>query len=107
MHNKKVLSKIDLGSYTQPNPYKNDIIYDPRGQWEHPGQNTRIPGGDITMQNVPYPVWAQPNVGPGTMMHGLINLKFLIKEEILFMKTKKEMLIKCKRFLKMFTLNFK
>ena len=68
MHNKKVLSKIDLGSYIQPNPYKNDIIYDPRGQWEHPGQNTRIPGGDITMQNVPYPVWAQPNVGPGTMM---------------------------------------
>ena len=68
MHNKKVLSKIDLGSYIQPNPYKNDIIYDPRGQWDHPGQNTRIPGGDITMQNVPYPVWAQPNVGPGTMM---------------------------------------
>lgn len=68
MHNKKVLSKIDLGSYQKPNAYKNDIIYDPRGQWDHPGQNTRIPGGDITMKNVPYPVWAQPNVGPGTMM---------------------------------------
>ena len=68
MNNKKVLSKIDLGSFIKPNPYKKDIIYDPKGQWEHPGENTRIPGGDITMQGVDYPVWAQPSVGPGTMM---------------------------------------
>ena len=68
MNNKKVLSKIDLGSFIKPNPYKKDIIYDPRGQWEHPGENTRIPGGDITMEGVDYPVWAQPSVGPGAMM---------------------------------------
>lgn len=68
MNNKRVLSKIDLGSFIKPNPYKKDIIYDPRGQWDHPGQNTRIPGGNITMQGVDYPVWAQPSVGPGTMM---------------------------------------
>ena len=46
-----------------------DMIYDPRGQWAHPGQNTRIPGGDITMQGVPYPVYAQPNVGQPQMMY--------------------------------------
>jgi hypothetical protein len=38
------------------------------GQWKYPGQNTRIPGGNITMQGVNYPVWAQPSVGPGVMM---------------------------------------
>ena len=68
MYNKKVLSQVDLGKYKKPNPYKNDIIVDPRGQWDYPGQNTRIPGGNITMQGVGYPVWAQPNVGPGMMM---------------------------------------
>ncbi len=68
MSNKRVLSQIDLGKYKKPNPYKKDIIYDPMGQWKYPGQNTRIPGSDITMQGVNYPVWAQPNVGPGMMM---------------------------------------
>jgi len=38
------------------------------GQWNHPGQNTRIPGSNITMQGVDYPVWAQPSIGPGVMM---------------------------------------
>ena len=46
----------------------NEIIVDPKGQWNHPGKNTRIEGNQITMQDVEYPVWAQPNVGPGTMM---------------------------------------
>jgi len=46
----------------------NEIIIDPKGQWNHPGKNTRIEGNHITMQDVQYPVWAQPNVGPGTMM---------------------------------------
>lgn len=46
----------------------NEIIVDPRGQWNHPGKNTRIESNQITMQGVEYPVWAQPNVGPGTMM---------------------------------------
>lgn len=76
MLNKKVLSKIDLGSYTKPNPFHKDIIYDPRGQWKHPGQNTRIPGGDITMQGVPYPVYAQPNVGQPQMMYPDQNYQF-------------------------------
>jgi len=76
MLNKKVLSKIDLGSYTKPNPFHKDIIYDPKGQWEHPGQNTRIPGGDITMQGVPYPVYAQPNIGQPQMMYPDQNYQF-------------------------------
>ena len=68
MSNKRVLSQVDLGKYKKPNPYKNDILVDPRGQWDNPGQITRIPGNDITMQGVNYPVWAQPSAGPGTMM---------------------------------------
>jgi hypothetical protein len=70
MHNKKVL--IDalkkLGSAKAPSKPR-DIITDPMGQWKFPGQNTRIPSNDITMEGVPYPVYAQPNVGPGTMMY--------------------------------------
>ena len=46
----------------------NEIIVDPKGQWNHPGKNTRIESNHITMQDVEYPVWAQPNIGPGTMM---------------------------------------
>lgn len=46
----------------------NEIIVDSKGQWNHPGKNTRIESNHITMQGVEYPVWAQPNVGTGTMM---------------------------------------
>jgi hypothetical protein len=69
MSNKKVLSKAvsQLNKAKAPTNSR-DIIYDPMGQWAHPGQNTRIPGNDITMQGVPYPVWAQPNVGQPQMM---------------------------------------
>ena len=31
------------------------MIEDPRGQWTHPGKNTRIPGNQITMKGVDYP----------------------------------------------------
>lgn len=69
MTNKRVLSKAvsELDKAKAPAKSK-DIIYDPMGQWKYPGENTRIPGNQITMQGVDYPVWAQPNVGPGTMM---------------------------------------
>jgi hypothetical protein len=67
--NKRVLSKAvsELGKAKAP-AKPRDIITDPAGQWKYPGQKTRIPGNDITMQGVNYPVWAQPNVGPGTLM---------------------------------------
>ena len=45
------------------------MITDPRGQWAHPGQNTRIPGNNITMQGVPYPVLGKANNGMTTMMY--------------------------------------
>ena len=70
MGNSKVLQKAtkELTKAKAPSKPK-DIIYDPMGQWKYPGQNTRIPGGDITMQGVPYPVYAQPNVGQPQMMY--------------------------------------
>jgi len=70
MHNKKVL--IDalrkLGNAKAPTA-KKDIIVDPNGQWAHPGEITRIPSNTITMQGVPYPVMAKPNVGQPRMMY--------------------------------------
>jgi len=45
-----------------------DMILDPMGQWKHPGENTRIPSNNITMQGVPYPVLAKPNVGQPVVM---------------------------------------
>jgi hypothetical protein len=75
-YNRHFFRNLNLGKESKPNPYKNDIIVDPRGQWNHPGQNTRIPGNEITMQGVPYPVWAQPNVGPGRMMQPGMNYTF-------------------------------
>lgn len=67
MYNKKAL-KVDLGKFVKPNPYKQDIITDPAGQWKYPGVPTRIPSGQITMQGVPYPVMAYPNMGQPVMM---------------------------------------
>jgi hypothetical protein len=77
MYNKKVLSEAtkNLDRTVAP-AQKKDIITDPMGQWKYPGKDTRIPGNDITMQGVPYPVWAQPNVGPGIMMQPNNNYQF-------------------------------
>lgn len=54
MLNKKVIidSLKNLGSAKAP-PKKADIIIDPRGQWDHPGEITQIPGSQITMQPDP------------------------------------------------------
>ena len=51
MYNKKALRTIvnDLDKAKAP-AKPRDIIVDPMGQWKYPGQQTRIPGGDITMQ---------------------------------------------------------
>jgi hypothetical protein len=68
MYNKRVLSKIDLGKYSKPNPYSKDIITDPMGQWKYPGIPTRIPSSDITMQGVGYPVLGVADTGQTQMM---------------------------------------
>jgi hypothetical protein len=69
MYNKKVLSKIDLGKQTKKDPFKGDIIYDSMGQWKFPGQPTRIPSNEITMEGVPYPVYGIDNTGYEQMMY--------------------------------------
>ena len=70
MGNKKVLSKAtrELNKTKRFAAPKN-IIEDPRGQWAHPGEITRIPSDEITMQGVPYPVMAYPNIGEPQMMY--------------------------------------
>lgn len=52
------------GYYAQGGP-----VVDPRGQWAHPGKITRIPGSDITMQGVPYPVFGVGSNGKKQMMY--------------------------------------
>lgn len=70
MGNKKVLSKAtrELNKTKRFATPKN-IIVDPKGQWAHPGEITRIPSDTITMQGVPYPVMAYPNIGEPQMMY--------------------------------------
>lgn len=52
------------------NKLKNFIV-DPRGQWDHPGENTMIPNADgrITMKGVPYPVLGIDDTGHRQMMY--------------------------------------
>jgi len=70
MNNKKVLSKaVKNLSKTKKVAKPKNIIEDPRGQWAHPGEITRIPSDTITMQGVPYPVMAYPNIGQPQMMY--------------------------------------
>ena len=58
----KVLKK--KGYYAQGGP-----VVDPMGQWTHPGEVTRIPGSDITMQGVNYPVLGVGSNGKKQMMY--------------------------------------
>jgi len=69
MYNKKLLKNIvdGLDKAKKPKAAK-DIIYDPKGQWKHPGEVTRIPSSSITMKGVGYPVLGVPNKGAPSMM---------------------------------------
>ena len=71
MYNKKELKKTER-KQDKSNPFNKDIIYDPRGQWDNPGENTRVQGGTMTMQGVPYSVYGVPyyngTKGQGVMM---------------------------------------
>ena len=53
-----------------------DVIYDTQGQWKYPGQVTRIPSNDITMQGVPYPVLGVSDEGDVQMMYPEEEYKF-------------------------------
>lgn len=58
-----------------PNKQQGGII-DPRGQWAHPGEVTIIPGTDITMHGVNYPVLGISDAGHTQMMYPGGNYKF-------------------------------
>jgi hypothetical protein len=79
MYNKRQLTK-DHKSGKHPTKHKKlkhpKIIDDPKGQWAHPGEVTRIPSGSITMQGVPYPVHGVDNLGNHQMMHPGQNYQF-------------------------------
>jgi hypothetical protein len=45
------------------------IIEDDRGQWAYPGEITRIPSNQITMQGVPYPVVGISDTGDTQIMY--------------------------------------
>lgn len=49
-------------------PYKQDVIIDPMGQWKYPGQVTKILDRNITMKGVDYPVLGVDNLGNSQMM---------------------------------------
>jgi hypothetical protein len=70
MYNKKVLSQATKDSkQTKKVSKPRDIIKDPEGQWKFPFQPTRIPGNQLTMQGVPYPVIGYPNIGQPQLMY--------------------------------------
>lgn len=51
------------------NPYKHDVVYTNLGQWKYPGQVTKIPSNQITMQGVDYPVHGIDDTGYSQMMY--------------------------------------
>ena len=55
---------------------KTAAVTDPMRQWRHPGKCTMIPSGDITMQNVAYPVMGIDNTGHWEMMQPNQNYTF-------------------------------
>jgi len=77
---KKTLNKTkELPKYEQsdaepmdmdPSKWKDGgTIVDPMGQWAHPGEVTIIPGTDITMEGVDYPVLGISDTGDQQMMY--------------------------------------
>lgn len=73
-HGKAKLSKAEFGrrGYDSKGPKifkaSGGAIIDSRGQWAHPGQVTIIPGNEITMQGVPYPVMGISDTGHKQLM---------------------------------------
>lgn len=61
----------NIANQEQPNNTyaQNGAIIDPRGQWAHPGEVTIIPGSDITMRGVDFPVLGIDNLGNQQMMY--------------------------------------
>ncbi len=75
-YNKKELKTRSTAKPGKSNPFKEDVITDPMGQWKHPGEVTRIPSGNITMKGVPYPVLGVDNLGNEQMMYPGLDYTF-------------------------------
>ena len=68
--------KVESTAKGIKNPYSKDVLYSPEGQWKYPGQITKIPSGDITMQGVDYPVHGIDNLGNSQMMYPGMHYQF-------------------------------
>lgn len=66
--NRKELKVISSAKKKQ-NPFSKDILYTPRGQYDFPFQPTRVPGSNMTMQGVPYPMVGIGSTGQQQMMY--------------------------------------
>jgi len=71
--NNKVSNEETEGLNVYTKDFKNKkkdggIIEDDRGQWDHPGEVTKINSNEITMQGVPYPVLGVSDTGDTQMM---------------------------------------
>lgn len=69
MQNNRGKIKVESTAKKKKNPYKDDVLYSPMGQWQYPGQITKIPSEDITMKGVPYPVVGIDDLGYSQMMY--------------------------------------
>jgi hypothetical protein len=69
--NGKEMKFYQEGLDFKPNSIAQDggAIVDPMGQWAHPGEVTIIPGTDITMEGVDYPVLGISDTGDTQMMY--------------------------------------
>jgi hypothetical protein len=68
--NGKEMKFYQEGLDFKPNSIAQDgAIVDPMGQWAHPGEVTIIPGTDITMEGVDYPVLGISDTGDQQMMY--------------------------------------
>lgn len=73
--NRKEL-KVEPTTKKNQNPYSKDVIVDPMGQWKYPGEITKIPSNQITMEGVPYPVLGVDNLGNEQMMYPGLDYTF-------------------------------
>jgi hypothetical protein len=70
MYNKKAIAEAlaNLNKAKAPKQ-QPDIIYSENGQWDHPGEVTRVPSENITMQGVHTPLLGVDNLGNQQMMY--------------------------------------
>lgn len=73
-----LLNSVSYNSNSNSAPIAKtgSVITDEMGQWKYPGEITRIPSNDITMEGVPYPVLGISDTGDTKMMQPNKKYKF-------------------------------